>query len=174
MPELTISVPGADERLLVRYDLLAIPSDPDEIVLIVDYKTSARPRPRDALRADMQTRLYPFVLVAGGSAVAGRELDPANVELVFWQAAEPAHPVHFPYSAAQHEANRQEIRTLTDRARALQKASIPPVIDDLSICARCPYRTYCNQPIPATTAEAEPDPLELSAADDDIPLEELD
>ena len=148
-PEITLTAPEAGERLLARYDLLVVPDDPAETVLIVDWKTTARARARVALQADIQTRLYPYVLVAGGAAVAGRDLQPEEVELVYWQAAAPAEPVRFRYSAVEHRANRREIRTLIDRAHGLQAEAMPAGSDELRVCARCPYRTYCGRPLPA-------------------------
>jgi hypothetical protein len=150
LPEITLTAPEMGERLLVRYDLLVIPADVHETVLIVDWKTTARPRPRAALQRDIQTRLYPYVLVEAGSAVAGRDLRPDQIELIYWQTAAPSDPVRFPYSAADHQSNRRDIRSLIDRAHTLQPDTMPPVIDDLHICARCPYRTYCRQPLPTT------------------------
>jgi hypothetical protein len=172
LPEVTVSAPAAGERLLVRYDLLVLPDDPDRTISMVDWKTAARPRSQSALQRDIQTRLYPFVLVEGGSAVAGREPDPDDVELIYWQAASPADPVRFRYSAADHEVQRRWILTLIDRARSLQGSDIPPVIDDLAICARCPYRTYCSQPVAAAPADPEPDSLEGMPADEQT-LDEL-
>jgi hypothetical protein len=173
LPEVTLSIPEGDERLLARFDLLAIPTDPQAATLIADWKTAGRPRTRRELAADIQTRLYPYILVEGGTAIAGRGLSPDYVELVYWQAAAPADPVRFRYSAAEHRANGVEIRALIARAEALREKEMPAVIDDLSICARCPYRTYCGQPVPAVTPDPEPDPLENDSAGEEAILEDL-
>jgi hypothetical protein len=172
LPEVTLSTPEGEERLLARFDLLAIPADPRATTLIADWKTAARPRTRGGLAADIQTRLYPYILVEGGTAVAGRAVAAADVELVYWQAAAPADPVRFRYSPAQHEANRAEIRALIARAEALDE-EMPPVIDDLSICARCPYRTYCGRPVPPALPDLEPDALEDDASGTGTVLEDV-
>jgi hypothetical protein len=171
LPEVTLSTPEGDERLLGRFDLLAIPADPRATTLIADWKTAYRPRTRAELAADIQTWLYPYILVEGGAALAGRELDPENVELVYWQAAVPADPAR--YSAAKHATNRTKIRELIARAEALRKEQMPPVINDLSICARCPYRTYCGQPVPAAPPDLEPDALENDTLGEGGILEDL-
>lgn len=169
-PEVTLSIPVAGERLVARYDLLAIPADPDGTLVIVDWKTGARPRARAALNEDMQSRLYPYVLVEGAAAVTGRALRPEGVELVYWQAAAPADPVRFGYTAAEHESNGHEIEALIDRAHGLNAEAMPPVIEDLSVCARCPYRTFCNQPVgpaPPESDDLEPDLRDTSDAGDE-------
>jgi hypothetical protein len=113
----------------------------------------------------MQTQLYPYVLVEAGEALTGRPLLPARVELVYWLAADPAHPVRFRHTATAHKATRRRLGGLIARAHALRDAPIPPVIDDLAICARCPYRTYCAQPVPPAPADPEPDDVEPGTAD---------
>jgi hypothetical protein len=166
-PEVTVSAPFGDERLLVRYDLLVVPADPAATVLIIDWKTAARPPSRGDLAADMQTQLYPYVLVEAGEALTGRRLAPEGVELIYWLAADPAHPVRFRHTAAAHEAARRRLAALIARVHALRDAPMPPVIDDLAICARCPYRTYCGQPVPPAPAAQEPDDFELGPGDVD-------
>jgi hypothetical protein len=50
---------------------------------------------------------------------------------------------------------------------------MPPVIDNLSICARCPYRTYCGQPVPPAPRELEPEIPEEGSSGDEAVLEDL-
>src|SRR3990172_11487347 len=63
-PELTLSAPLGDFRLVAKYDLIAVTGD--EKIVIYDWKTY-RKRPRDEwLSARWQTRVYRAMLVAAG------------------------------------------------------------------------------------------------------------
>lgn len=162
--ETTLSVPLGQQRLLARFDLLVLASQPDGRALILDWKTEARPRSRDQLAADVQTHLYPYVLAEGSTALAGGPPPataaerPERIEMIYWQANAPANPVRFRYSAERHAANRARFRLLADRAGALQPDHAPPAIDDLAICARCRYRTYCGKEVsPAAAMEEDPE-----------------
>ena len=166
-PEITLSVPLGRQRLLARFDLLVLASQPDGQALILDWKTEARPRSRKRLAADIQTHLYPYVLAEGSAALAGgqppvtgaeRPVRPVRIEMIYWQANDPANPVRFRYSAEQHAANRARFQLLADRAEALQPDHEPPAIDDLAICTHCGYRTYCGKNVsPAAALEEVPE-----------------
>ena len=160
LPELTLSTPLAGERLLARFDLLLLAPSPDGRTIIVDWKTERRPRTRLELAADLQTKLYPFVLAEGAEALASpgslAPISPDRVDMVYWQANDPANPLHFPYSAAAHAENRSTFSELVSKARALSPSFEPPAIEDLAICARCPYATYCGRDA-APAFETDPD-----------------
>jgi hypothetical protein len=137
---------------------------PDGRALILDWKTEARPRGRKQLAADIQTQLYPYVLAEGSTALAGGRppvtgpVPPARIEMIYWQANEPANPVRFRYSAEQHAANRARFQLLADRAEALPPDHEPPPMDELAICAHCQYRTYCRKEVsPAAAMEEVPE-----------------
>ncbi len=156
-PEITLSVPLAGERLLARFDLLVLADDGS--ALIVDWKTESRPRKRAELAADIQTQLYPFILAEGGHTLAPRPapIEFGQVVMVYWQANAPADPLCFPYSADQRQANRKQLEELIGKAQVLKPANQPPLIDDLSICLRCSYRSYCGRGEPEPPDDAEPD-----------------
>jgi hypothetical protein len=161
LPETTLTVPLQGERMLVRFDLLVIPRDKSESALIVDWKTERRPRAREELAADLQTHLYPFVLAEGGSALVARDrlaaFSPDRIGMIYWQANDPQNPVRFQYSAAQQASNRAQLAELVDLARELARGDEPPLIDDLTICSRCRFLSYCGR---AVSAAPEPEPEE--------------
>ena len=149
LPEVTLAIPSGKERLLARYDLVLLPAKDDEKVLILDWKTEGRPRSREELATDMQTRLYPYILAAGGAALASHTaqataIAPGRIEMIYWQANDPAKPTRFPYSAGAHAANQTYFERLAAQATALHAANEPAPIDNLTICERCPYATYCG------------------------------
>ncbi len=162
LPETTLTVPLQGERLLARFDLLVLPFDESECALIVDWKTERRPRTRIDLAADLQTHLYPFVLAEGGAALAVRGQpaapSPDRIEMIYWQANDPRHPVRLPYSAAQHASNRIRFTELVGRARELVTGTEPPLTDDLTVCSRCRFLSYCGRGVrPAPEPEPEDD-----------------
>ena len=160
LPELTLTVPLGPVHLLARFDLLVLADDEnDGTALIVDYKTEHRPRSAARLAADLQSRVYPFVLAQGGSSLTGgRPIPPEAITLLYWQANAPAQPVRLPYSAEQHAANRSYFESLIAVAESLDPAVAPPLIDDLAICARCPFRSYCRPQLPAAPDDDPPPP----------------
>lgn len=146
LPELTLSVPLAGQRLLARFDLLAL--SPDGSALIVDWKTARRPPSRAELAADLQTQLYPFVLAQGGQALLpafSPPLRPEQIEMVYWLAQAPAAPLRFPYSTGQHDADRAFFQHLIHLAQRLDPSREPPPTEDLSRCAPCAFRNYCQR-----------------------------
>jgi RecB family exonuclease len=148
MPEITLTVPLGDQRLLARLDLLVLADDGR--ALILDWKTETSPRTRAQLQADVQTRLYPFVLAEGSSALAlpGGAADPERIEMFYWQANDPSNPVRFAYSNQAHAASHKVLRALADQASSLVAAAEPPMVDDETVCASCAYRTYCGRQVP--------------------------
>jgi hypothetical protein len=170
LPETTLTVPFRGERLLARFDLLVFPLDDSHPALIVDWKTERRPRTREELAADLQTDLYPFVLAEGGRALMAQDCSglpsPDHIEMIYWQANDPRHPVRFPYSKARHAANRVRFGELVEQAREMSPVDEPPVTDDLAICGRCRFLSYCGHPV-SPMPDAEPE-------DDPGPIEELE
>ncbi len=167
LPEVTLTTLLEGERLLARYDLLVLPARSGERIMIVDWKTEHRPRARAELAADIQSDLYPFVLTEGGAALMGEravaDLSPDRIDLVYWQANDPLHPVRFRYSPARHASNRSHLAHLVGLARRVVLGPEPPINDDLTSCARCRYPSYCGLTISPDLAPGDDEPLEPSS-----------
>ncbi|MBN1454549.1 MAG: PD-(D/E)XK nuclease family protein [Anaerolineales bacterium] len=153
-PEVTLSAPLGEFRLVAKYDLIA--STEDEKVIIYDWKTY-RKRPRNEwLSARWQTRVYRSLLVAAGSQFNGsKPIVPERCEMVYWFSNFPDDPAHFPYNEAQYKRDWDALVKLTEE---IQSASFYPLTDDRQKCAYCPYRSYCDRGIQAgdlDTIEAE-------------------
>lgn len=166
LPEVTLSVPCQGGRLLAKYDLLVLPADESERIVIMDWKTERRPRTREELAADIQTDLYPYILAEGGTAlVPGSDpgtLSPNRIDMVYWQANDPLNPVTFRYSIAKHASSQHVLDRRVERAKAVFAGGEPPPVDDLEVCARCRYGSYCGRavaPIPDIEPDEEPEPL---------------
>jgi hypothetical protein len=149
-PEVTLSAPLGDFRLVAKYDLIALTED--EQIVIYDWKTY-RKRPRNEwLSARWQTRVYRALLVAAGSQLnGGKPIVPERCEMVYWFSDFPDDPARFPYSEAGYKRDWDALTRLTEE---IQSASSYPLTDDRQICAYCPYRSYCDRGIQAGDMDA--------------------
>ena len=144
-PEVTLSSPLGDFRLVAKYDLIAITEE--EKIIIYDWKTY-RKRPRNEwLSTRWQTRVYRVLLVAAGSQlIGGRPIVPERCEIVYWFTNYPDDPARFPYNEAQYKRDWDALVKLTEEIRT---ASSYPLTVDRQMCAYCTYRSYCDRGIRA-------------------------
>lgn len=143
-PEITLSAPLGNFRLLAKYDLIAVK---DGKAIIYDWKTY-RKRPRNEwLAARMQTRVYRALLVnAGAHLNNGQPFEPEQIEMIYWFADFPNEPARFPYTSAQYKRDWDTFTKLVDE---ITSASSYPLTDDRQKCAYCTYRSYCERGIRA-------------------------
>ena len=159
LPEITLSAPLGNYRLLAKYDLIAIKNGK---AIIYDWKTY-RKRPRNEwLAARLQTRVYRALLVnAGAHLNNGQPFEPEQIEMIYWFADFPNEPARFEYTSAQY---KQDWDTLTKRADEIASAPSYPLTDDRQKCAYCSYRSYCERGIRAG---------EMDEAETEMEAEEL-
>jgi predicted RecB family nuclease len=163
-PEITLSVPLAGQRLVAKYDLLAVA--PGDRAVIVDWKTSRRQPNRRELEQQLQTVVYRYVLVEAGTALnGGQPLAAEQVEMVYW-FAEHARAEYLPYSAEQHAADRDLLTGLIQEIELRQHFELT---EDQRRCRFCVYRSLCERGVRAGDAgEDRPD------SGDEPDLDELD
>ena len=77
-PELTLSVPLGDHRLIAKFDLLAI--EPGGRAVIVDWKTGQRRQGQSWLAGRLQTRVYRYVLAQAGAHLNDGAADRARAD----------------------------------------------------------------------------------------------
>lgn len=144
-PEVTLSAPLGDFRLVAKYDLVAITGE--ERIVIYDWKTY-RKRPRNEwLSARWQTRVYRALLIAAGSQLnGGKPIVPERCEMVYWFAEYPDDPARFPYNEAQYKRDWDALVKLTGE---IQSTNSFLLTDDRKMCAYCTYRSYCDRGIRA-------------------------
>jgi hypothetical protein len=149
-PEVTLSAPLGDFRLVAKYDLIAFMKD--EKIVIYDWKTY-RKRPRNEwLSARWQTRVYRSLLVAAGSQLnGGKPIVPERCEMVYWFSNFPDDLARFPYNEAQYKRDWDALVKLTEE---IQSAASYPLTEDRQKCAYCPYRSYCDRGIQAGDLDA--------------------
>jgi hypothetical protein len=153
IPEVSLSAPLRDARLVAKFDLLAMCADGR--LRIYDWKTY-RKRPRDEwLAARWQMRVYRALLSqAGAQFNEGLPVIPENIEMVYWFANFPAETARFVYTEYQFQRDWDALEKLGAEIGAAA-ASIEkgdgrfPMTDDLERCAYCPYRAYCARGVQA-------------------------
>jgi len=158
-PELSLSAPLGEHRLLAKYDLVAV--QPGKKAFIYDWKTYHK-RPRDEWMAvRLQTRVYRAMLIQAGAHLNnGQAFAPEQIEMIYWYADFPAEPAHFPYTAAQYKRDWDALNSLVAEIAARRDF---PLTANEEKCAYCPYRSYCNRGAQAGLADDKDAETELES-----------
>jgi hypothetical protein len=158
--EITLSAPLAGQRLVAKYDLLALA--PDRAV-ILDWKTAQRRPTRDSLQRRLQTIVYPYLLARAGAHLnGGQPIAPDSISLIYWFAEFPKQPEIFAYSAEQFERDGAYLNSvLTDILSRRDEAAFE-LTDDLERCRFCSFRSLHDRGTHAGDFEA----LDADEADD--------
>ncbi len=143
-PEISLSAPIGNHRLLAKYDLIALR---DGQATIYDWKTYHK-RPRNEWMAiRLQTRVYRYLLsVAGISLNGGTAIQPGNIRMVYWYADYPSEPAVFHYDQGQFSRDASALEKMVTEIEALDKFELT---GDEGKCRYCPYRSYCKRGVAA-------------------------
>jgi CRISPR/Cas system-associated exonuclease Cas4 (RecB family) len=142
-PELVLSAPVGGHRLVAKYDLLAI--DPGRRAAILDWKTYRQRRGRNWLGERLQTRVYPYLLVRGGTRLnADRPLPPQLAEMVYWFANFPDDPEVFEYGSERYRQDEAYLNSLVEEIETLAEGEFELTADKRR-CDFCPYRSLCQR-----------------------------
>jgi CRISPR/Cas system-associated exonuclease Cas4 (RecB family) len=158
-PEISLSAPLGDHRLVAKYDTLAVKQPGAQgsagpiHAKIYDWKTS-RQRPKRTWLADrLQTRVYPYLLVRAGAQVNdGQPIPAGQIEMIYWFSNFPDQPARFPYSQDQFETDERYLRGLIQQIKAMG-AETAPLTEELSRCRFCVYRSLCDRGVKAGPLE---------------------
>lgn len=145
-PELTLSAPLANYRLLAKFDLLAVL--PDRRLVIYDWKTSARKPKRAVLEKRLQTRVYPYLLVLAGSHIIQAEVQPEQVEMVYWFVSVPEQPERFRYNFQAFQRDGRKLQALVKKIAGLDREAFSKTEDETR-CRFCQYRSLCERGVRA-------------------------
>ncbi len=146
-PEITLTAPVGDQRLVAKYDLVAV--EPGARAVIVDWKTSARRTPRAALAGRLQTRVYRYVLAEAGAGLnAGQPIRPEQITMLYWFATFPDQPERLRYDATTHAADAHYLASLVAEIAAAGEDGFPLTTDETR-CRFCPYRSLCGRGVEA-------------------------
>jgi hypothetical protein len=160
--EALVTAETGRHRLVAKYDLVLI--QPDERIVIYDWKTSTHRPKRESLLERLQTRVYPYVLVKGGAAVKTKRAVPADrVEMVYW-FAEPGMPSEtITYSEDQFRADEAYLAGMLEEITMLDRSGFVMTSDEKH-CRYCVYRSLCGRGTRA--ADLNPaDTFEIEAAE---------
>ncbi len=145
-PEISLSAPINDFRLVGKYDLLSISGNQ---FTIYDWKTSRKQPKREWIAANLQTRVYPYLLVKAGAYLnGGKSIDPSQIEMVYWFLNYPSTPLKFPYSDQQYNEDQKHISDLIEEIKTLDE-SPASMTDNEKRCRFCVYRSLCNRGVAA-------------------------
>ena len=152
--EATLAAPIESYRLVAKYDLIYWHlSDHGLKVIIVDWKTSLIRPPRSWLAERLQTRIYPYLLVkAGANFIAGEQLRPEGVEMLYWFAEHPGEPERFAYDSQGYQQDHEYLTGLVREIEGLTEDEFT-LTEDESRCNFCTYRSLCNRGVGAGTYE---------------------
>ncbi len=146
-PEVLLSAPVSEYRLLAKYDIVAIKTG--ERAIIIDWKTSHKRTPRKWLTQRLQTRVYPYLLVRAGAHLnAEQPFAPEQVEMIYWFANFPMNPERFAYDAAQFESDEVYLTALIEEIAGIDDENWPLTLQEQR-CKYCPYRSLCQRGVRA-------------------------
>ena len=173
-----------DRTLLATCDLITM--EADGRARIYDWKTWRRRHSRSWLSERLQTRVYPYLLVTTGAAIAGgAAVEPRQIEMVYWYAEFPDDPEIFAYDAEQFARDRAYLSKLVEEIASksaprtgdsggvavVEEPGEFPMTTDHRQCAYCPYRSFCDRGVAAgSQEEAAQQGLELGNESTTTPL----
>ncbi len=139
-PEIVLSAPIENHRLLAKYDLIAVR---DSKATIYDWKTYHKRPKNEWMAVRMQTRVYRYLLaVAGNHLNGGKSFSPESIEMIYWFTDFPSEPAVFRYDEAALKRDQSALETMVREIEAREKFELT---DDEGKCRYCPYRSYCNR-----------------------------
>jgi hypothetical protein len=155
-------------RLAAQYDLIA--AEQGGPVVIVDWKTGKRAAARPRLQEQMQSLVYPFVLVEASAGLPWGPVRPEQVEMRYWFTAAPAKPVTLRYDGTQHDHVRVRLRNQIAAILAGKGEEDFPKVEDTPanrkrFCNFCVYRSRCNRGATAGDVDELVDPTDYFSGD---------
>jgi len=151
IPEIRLSAPIKDQRIIAKLDLIVVKTDRRRIIF--DWKTISRRPNKMFLINNMQTRVYPYLLTCAGDHVfPWNEFSPQHLEMVYWFAEHPGAPERIAYSEKQFQEDEKYLHGLVSEIYTLSKSNFVKT-DNERHCAYCVYRSLCDRGIEAGKLE---------------------
>jgi CRISPR/Cas system-associated exonuclease Cas4 (RecB family) len=158
-PEVLLSAPLGNYRLVAKYDLIAI--QPGVRIFIIDWKTTRKPPSRQWLEQRLQTLVYPYLLVEAGTHLnTGTPIRPEQVEMIYWFAEQPDEIRRFAYHQKKYQEDGRYLASLVSEIESLGDADFA-LTSDRRRCSYCKYRSYCDRGVHAGTLDEMEDGLEV-------------
>ncbi len=125
------------------FDLLVI--SPKGKMIIVDWKTNRIKPSRKNLEQHIQTRLYPLLLTTGGKQWNnGYEIQPDQIEMIYWFANYPDEPESFSYSEQSYQTDLHFIQGLIAQIENTKPGEFR-LTENKNKCKFCNYRSLCGR-----------------------------
>jgi hypothetical protein len=141
--EVLISSKINNKHFVGVFDLLVY--SPGEKITIIDWKTNQVRPSRKNLKQHIQTRLYPLLLIAGGKQWNdNNEIQPDQIEMIYWFANYPDEPQSFLYSEHQYQSDLNFIQDLINQIETTNVGEFP-LTANLKQCNFCNYRSLCGR-----------------------------
>ncbi|GAB4516168.1 MAG: PD-(D/E)XK nuclease family protein [Anaerolineae bacterium] len=158
-PEITLAAPIGDYWLVAKYDLLMAT---EQGIVILDWKTNRRRPRRSWLERRWQTRVYPYLAVLAAGEITGTPVDPGQVEMIYWFAAEPGRPERFLYDQVRFHEDARAVNAVVQDILTREEDDFQLTSEERH-CRYCVYRSLCDRGVRAGAvdeqeAEAEPEP----------------
>jgi CRISPR/Cas system-associated exonuclease Cas4 (RecB family) len=148
-PEFMFSAPLGDYRLVAKYDLIAVLLG--KHAFIVDWKTSRNPPSWQWLDQRLQTRVYPYLLVAAGAQLnASLAIQPGQIEMLYWYAEQPELLRRFIYSSEKYQEDGHYLESLIAEIESKGEGDFT-LTSERKKCNYCIYRSYCDRGVQAGT-----------------------
>ncbi len=152
-PEIALQSSLNSAAFIAKLDLLAV--EPGQRCLIVDWKTGQKKPSRANLRARIQTRLYPWMVVQAGQTFQNSiPVRPDQVEMIYWFTADPQHPEIFKYSPEQYRSDAERLQQLVQQVEGCLQNGFELTTDEKK-CAFCNYRSLCERGSSAGTQDSD-------------------
>jgi len=146
-PEIKISAPIEETRMVAKLDLLQAKTDGRWILF--DWKTYRKRPKRQWLAERLQTHVYPYLLVRSGIAFnQGKSIEPEMVQMVYWFAGFPEQLEEFCYDRKQFNTDHAFLTKLVQEISNLNEAGFA-LTPDAVRCRFCVYRSLCDRGVKA-------------------------
>ncbi len=142
LPELSLTVPIGRHGLTGRFDLVIVS---EQRITIFDWKTFGKARTEEALRRDLQSKIY-LALAAESGNLINDNMRPEEIILIYWFATDPPVERSLDYSQREHTSNWRNMTSIVDEIDdQLSTAGTWPLTDNLEECDRCAFQIYCGR-----------------------------
>lgn len=143
-PEFTIAQNVGSAEFIAKVDLVGLSGDE---IHIYDWKTTRFKPNRSTYENSIQSILY-MALMPG--SVFARKFGSGpifdKIKMTYWFANYPNQSVNISYTSDKHQAGITYLSTLV---REVHTEEVFPKTEDIRICSRCIFRSYCDRGVKA-------------------------
>lgn len=133
-----------DYRVVAVFDLIMRLKDGQ--IIIADWKTTEVKPKRAFYENRIQTLLYPLIAWDSAPVIfnADRNIQPADIAILFWFPAFPGSGLEFPFSKEIDQANRKLLGNLIIEISQKDLGTFVKT-EDVKRCVYCQYRSLCDR-----------------------------